>query len=415
MIRGQTLNTKHFKRLAQVTIERLSRFPSLTILGPRQSGKSTLAKIAFPNHTFISFDQRREKIFAQEDPELFFRAHDNNYGIILDEFQYVPEILDQVKYLIDKKVKPPGYFVLTGSENYLTNRKITESLAGRTALIKLLPLSIEEMKINNLIDPSTHVDEVIFKGGYPRIYDEAIPAKDYYLNYAQTFLEKDVTRKVKSDNLDTFTRFFAMCAGRVGKVLNITSIGDNLGITDITVKQWLKILMDNFVIFMHPAFSKNLDGRLTKKPKLYFYDTGLVCEQLGITNAKDVYKHHQYGYLFENLIVSDMYKQYLNNGAKPQLSFWKIRKHEVDCVLSESLRDIPIEIKAAGTFDTAFFKGLKMFNKSTNTDEDWNYIVYGGQETLQRRSGTIFGWQTAGTLVDTINQRIKEDDNLRYP
>ncbi len=402
-----------FIRKAESAVQHLPMFPAVIIMGPRQSGKATLAQSCFPNHEFISLEKRTERTLDQTDPERFFRIHDNEHGIILHEFHHAPDILSHIKYLIDRKIKKPGYFILTSSENYLTNRKIRESLAGRTAIVKLMPLSLEELSMNKLIDISTPVEEVIFNGGYPLIYEEGLSANNYYAKYVTRFMDK-VARKVKEENLPKFEKFLALCAGTIGQVLTISSFVDTLGISDETVKKWLKILTDNFIVFKLHVLLKDHDRRLTKKPKLYFYDTGLACELLGITKPHEVFTHYLYGSLFENLIMSDLHKQYLNDGAKALLNFWKIRNHEVDCVLTERMKLIPIEFKAAKSINEALFRGLKTYNRSIDSDPELNYLVYGGSENQEHAAGRIVGWQSAGTLVSAIGERISEYEELRH-
>lgn len=392
-----------FKRLLLEKIKKYANFPAIVLSGPRQSGKTTLVKEAFPLHQYVTFDNDADRSFAAEDPERFLSMHDNEHGLVIDEFQYVPGLLSYIKIEIDTK-KRPGYFILTGSQNFLANQAITESLAGRICILNLLPLSIQEMQQNGLLP--NNVDDVIFQGGYPRLYDEKLPATEMYSSYVQSYLERDVRQLINVGNLSLFQRFVQLCAGRSGQELNYSNLGADCGITLQTVKNWLSILEASYIIFLLPPHFKNFNKRLIKTPKLYFFDTGLACSLLRISSPEVLSVSPFRGPLFENFIIADLYKQYSNRGVRPPLYFWRDigEKHEVDCVIDEGGMLTAVEIKSAQTFATDFFKGLEYWTNLAGITSDHAYLIYGGEKEQIRRQGNLIGWTQAGSLIETIER-----------
>lgn len=255
-----------FKRDILKVLSRYSKFPVIGIIGPRQSGKTTLAKYYFKNHRYVNLEQLEDRSFAAKDPNRFLREYENEHGIIIDEFQYVPELLSYIQVVVDEK-KRPGYFVLTGSQNFLMNQSITQSLAGRIGILTLLPLSLHELKINKLIYT---IDDVLFNGSYPRLYEERIKAIDFYPSYIHSYIERDVRQIAHIGDILIFQKFMQLCAARTGQLLNIADISTNLGVGQRQVKQWLSILESSYIIFLLKPYFQNFNKRLTKTPKLYF-------------------------------------------------------------------------------------------------------------------------------------------------
>lgn len=381
-------------------IEEYKKFPAIAILGPRQSGKTTLSKNLFPNHTFLDLDNPELKLFAQTDPNRFFKEYENPHGIIIDEFQNVPELLSYIKIIVDEK-KRPGYFILTGSQNFLMNEKITQSLAGRVGILTLLPLSINELSNANLLPD---YEELIIKGSYPRIYSEDILPNKLYPAYIQTYVEKDVRQISAVANLSTFQLFLKLCAGRVGQALNISDLSTVTGIDQATAKRWLSILEASYIIFLLQPYYKNYNKRLTKTPKLYFYDTGLASYLLNLKSKEELSASSFRGSLFENLLISDFYKQYYNLAELPNLYYWRDQngRIEVDCIVDKVSTAIPIEIKASETISANFFNNLKEFNAITNTSPEKNYLAYAGNQNQTRSSGNIIGWPNYKNLISKI-------------
>lgn len=382
-------------------IIRFLKFPVVGIFGPRQSGKTTLCKNMFKNHVYLNFENPETLEFATNDPKGFLKKYENEYGIIIDEFQHFPQLLSYIQLEADEKNRP-GYFILTGSQNFLMNVAVSQSLAGRIGILTLLPLSINECSQNSLL--SNNVNEMIVKGFYPRIYNENFTPDELYPSYIQTYIERDVRLLTNVENLSTFKKFMKLCAGRVGQLLNISDIATNCGITQKTADNWISILQASYIIFLLQPYHGNFNKRITKSAKLYFYDTGIACSLLGIKSAIDLEPSPFRGHLFECFIIADFFKQYFNKGTNAPLYFWRDRNGliEVDCLVENAHKLIPIEIKSGQTIVADFFISIKKWNELAQTNPENGYIVYGGQETQKRSAGTVVGWQGAGTIVNEL-------------
>lgn len=371
-------------------IEAAKYFPVVALLGPRQSGKTTLAQQTFSHHTYVNFEDAHIRAFAESDPHGFLKEYRNEYGIIIDEFQNAPDFLSYIQLDVDKN-KQPGYFILTGSQNFLMNQAITQTLAGRISIHTLLPLSITELKKSELLP--TDVEILLQRGSYPALWAKQIPSERWYPSYIQTYLERDVRQLQAVENLNLFQKFVQLCAGRIGQVLNYTALGNDCGISDMTVRRWLSILEASYIIFLLRPHHENFNKRLTKSPKIYFYDTGIVCSLLRIS-PEQVATHYLKGSLFENLIIADFYKQYYNKGIIPHIYFWRDQTgHEVDCLLDEGFVVKPIEIKAAQTISHSFFTNLSYWNDLAQADPKNSYLIYTGTEDQHRSKGTVLTWQ----------------------
>ncbi len=392
-----------FSRALTETLLRYAKFPVVALLGPRQSGKTTLVQNTFPKHKFLSLDNEVIQAFAREDPEGFLLTHENEHGLILDEFQYAPKLTTYIKLEADKK-KRPGYFILTGSQNFLVNKSITESLAGRVGILHLLPLSLGELQSNNLL--SDMLNQMIFNGGYPRLYAEHILPTELYPSYILSYIQRDVGQLINAQNMSTFTRFVQLCAGRIGQLCNVHALAVETGISAPTAKSWLSILEASYIIFFLEPHFKNFNKRITKMPKLYFFDTGLACSLLRIDAPEVLSNSHFQGALFESFIIADLYKQYCNIGKRPSLYFWRDAggAHEVDCVLDQGTNLYPIEIKAGKTITKDAFRGLDYWNRIANADPHNAYLIYANTEKQIRKQGNVIGWRDAGTLIETITK-----------
>lgn len=362
--------------------------------------KQPLSELPFPIIHF-SLDNEAVRSFALEDPERFLQTYENEHGIILDEFQYAPKIATYIKLAIDAK-KRPGYFILTGSQNFLLNEAITESLAGRVGILNLLPLSLNELQENKI--SSNDVNDAIIKGSYPRLYDEHFLPDEFYPSYIQSYIERDVRQLINVGNVSTFQRFIQLCAGRIGQMLNIDALAVETGVSFPTIRHWLSILETSYIIFLLQPHFKNFNKRLVKTPKLYFFDTGLACSLLRLTSTDALALSSFRGALFESLIISDLYKQYVNKGIRPSLYFWRDQggAHEVDCIIDEGTALYPIEIKSGMTVTSDYFKGLNYWNELSGTDSSRGFVIYGDSEVQSRRQGNLIGWRSAGQLLDRI-------------
>lgn len=400
-----------YTRALAKTIKLYGNFPVIAILGPRQSGKTTLVQALFPKHTFLSLENPLIREFAANEPKKFLEIHENAHGIILDEFQYVPSILSYIQLDVDSK-KRKHYFILTGSQNFLMNQAITQSLAGRVGLLTLLPLSLDELIRNDLISGS--VEDVIFRGCYPRLYNEEFTPERLYPSYIHTYVERDVRQLVYVRDLHTFQKFLQLCAARIGNLLNLSDLATVCGISVPTAKRWISTLEASYIIFLLEPYFKNFNKRVAKMPKLYFYDTGLACSLLRIASAKQLALHPSFGSLFENFILSDVAKQYYNLGQRPSIYFWRDKngRLEVDCLIDEGGKLFPMEIKSSPEIKTDFFKGLQQWNSMEQGAEPTahispGYLVYAGEEQQQRAGGVALPWKKTAEIINDIRKANK--------
>lgn len=371
------------RSLAHKLASLYKQFPIVAVLGPRQSGKTTLTRSTFPNLPYFNMENPSHLSFAMEEPETFLHGHSD--GMIIDEVQKVPQLFSYLQVISDERNKP-GQFVLTGSHNILLNEKISQSLAGRVALTTLLPLSLKE------IDKDVTANEAIFKGFYPRLYADHVDPLDFYPNYISTYVEKDVRQIKNVVDLSQFQKFMKLCAGRVGQVLNVTALARDCGITVITANQWLSILEMSFIIFRLQPHHQNYNKRLVKTSKLYFYDTGIVANLLGINDLSNIETHFAKGALFENMVICDLMKQVFNQGRQPHFYYWRDKVgHEIDLIIEDGENVVPIEIKSGRTINSDFFKNINYWKNISHKEKA--FIIYGGDEEQRRSAGHILSWQ----------------------
>jgi|ERR1700733_24482 len=391
----------YIKRELESVIKRgAKQVPVIAIVGPRQSGKSTLAKEIFKNHTYLDMQDAELFEFATSDPKGFLNTYQKNeHGIILDEVQYVPHLFGQIKVEADKNPKP-GYFILSGSQNFLLHEKINESLAGRVYFYYLLPLSIGELEQADLV--FTKPEDQIFKGFYPRVYQPQVDAYEYYKNYISTYVERDIRTIRNIDNILIFQRFMQLCALRVGSTLNVTDIAGKCGITDSTARSWLALLETSFILFLLPSYHDNLGKRLTKSPKLYFYDCGLATALMGFTKETIIKDRVIYGALFENMILVDLIKNFNVRGVRPSLSFLRdSNQNEIDLIIELGGKVIPLEIKASQTMSSSFFETLSWFQEETRNKQE-PVVVYSGAENQTRSKGKVISWRNLEKFVMSL-------------
>jgi predicted AAA+ superfamily ATPase len=394
----------YFNRDLAKVLKRYSKFPVVAILGPRQSGKTTLAKKHFKKHLYVNLENLELRAFALEDPNRFLREYENVHGIIIDEFQYVPQLLSYVQVAVDEK-KRPGYFILTGSQNFLMNQAITQSLAGRVGILTLLPLSLHELKQNKILGD---VDATLLNGSYPRLYEEDITAQDFYPSYIHTYLERDVRQIAHVGDMLVFQKLMRLCAARIGQLLNVGELATNLGVDLRKVNQWLSVLEASYILFFLKPHFQNYNKRLTKTPKLYFYDTGLACSLLDIKTTQTLHVSPYRGHLFESLIVSDFQKQYYNMGiSNPSTYFWRDTngRIEIDCLIDRGDTLFPVEIKSAETISPAFFTSLSGWTRLAEANPEHATVVYGGSKSQSRSFGKVLSWQQATQLIPHLYDR----------
>ncbi len=382
--------------------ERAKKIPVIAIVGPRQSGKTTLAKAVFKKYAYVSLETFEDRELAEADPRRFFEAYDNGNGIIIDEVQRVPKLLSYVQLLVDAEYKP-GYFILTGSQNIVLNQAISQTLAGRITIFTLLPLSIAEMRSNKLLPAA--IESLAWKGFYPRIYDHDLDPVSWYLDYIETYVERDARHIVNISQLATFRRFIRLCAGRVGQLLNVTSLATDCGVDQRTAKSWLSVLEASYIIFFLQPHHENFSKRLIKSPKIYFYDSGLVCSLLDIQSVDQLNDHYLRGNIIESMIVADIIKHYYNAGERPHhVYFWRDQTgNEIDCIIHKKNKLVPVEIKASKTIVNDFFKGLYYFSTLSKAHAKTapGYVIYAGSKNQKRAQGTVVSWRN----IDDIFER----------
>jgi predicted AAA+ superfamily ATPase len=359
----------------------------VAVLGPRQSGKTTLVKMTFPNKEYVNLEEPDTKLFAQSDPRSFL--HNKKFGLIIDEVQRVPDLFSYIQTTVDEK-KISGSFILTGSHNFLMQEKISQTLAGRVAILTLLPFSLNEVRSD---DSKDDFSAFVFKGFYPPIYDRKIEPTDWYPNYIRTYLERDVRLIKNIPDLNTFTLFVKLCAGRIGQLLNLSSLAVEAGISVNTVKSWLSVLEASYIIYRLEPHFQNFNKRLVKMPKLYFYDTGLACSLLGLESENQISTHYLIGSLFENLVLSDLMKHKMNYGLNSNFYFWRDKLgREVDCLIESGLGKVILEIKSGKTINENFFDGLKFYKGLSREKNILSFMIYGGEKVEVRSAGNVLPW-----------------------
>ncbi len=373
------------KRTAEDRLKRLAKtFRSVAVIGPRQSGKTTLCKTVFPQKPYVSLENPDTLEFASADPRGFLGQFKS--GAILDEIQRAPHLFSYLQQVLDE-TKKKGLFILTGSNNFLLQSNISQSLSGRIAYVQLLPFSLQELRENKKIKAgySWH----ILHGGYPEVITKKINPADWYAGYINTYVERDVRQLKNISNLSQFTKLLRLCAGRTGQILNLTSLSNDCGIDQKTVAAWLSILQSSYVIYLLKPYHGNFNKRIIKTPKLYFYDTGVACSLLGINNAAQIATHTAKGPLFENLVVSELLKERFNTGEADNLFYWRDKTgNEVDILIDKAGKLTAMELKAGETISADFFKAIEYFS-ALNTKPVQKIIVYGGKQEQQRSNGII--------------------------
>jgi len=366
-------------------IQLAGQFKAVALIGPRQSGKTTLAKHTFGHKPYVNLENPDTRQFALEDPRGFLDQFAN--GAILDEVQRVPHLFSYLQQILDE-TKSPGLFILTGSNNFLLQENISQSLAGRIAYMILLPFSVSELDGEGKLD----INELLFKGAYPPIYDQAVETNVWYSNYIRTYIERDVRQLKNISDLNVFERFIRLCAGRTGQLLNMANLAIEAGVNNKTIASWIGILESSFIIYRLQPHHRNFNKRLVKMPKLYFYDTGLACALLGIQNAGQLNLNPFKGALFENFVITELIKYRFNKARQHHLYFWRDNTgHEIDVILENANKLYPIEIKSGKTIISAFFSGLNFWNKISG--ESGGAVVYGGNSYQKRSNGIeVFPW-----------------------
>lgn len=382
----------------------LSRqFPVVSVTGPRQSGKTTLARMVFKDYDYVSLEDPDEREFALSDPRGFLKRFTD--GVVLDEIQRTPALLSYIQGIVDKN-SSPGRFILAGSQQLHVMDKVSQTLAGRTAVVVLLPFSLSELfgespgdplKIHVLPDkrkrPPSRFEKILHRGFYPRIHDQRLDAQDWLSAYYRTYVERDLRNIANIGDLETFQRFMRLCAGRTGQLLNHSSLAADCGISHTTARHWISILQAGFIIHLLPPHHANFSKRVIKSPKLYFLDTGLLSFLLRIREPEDISIHSMKGAIFETFVISELYKAFAHRGEIPPLYFWRDRTgHEVDVVIDTGKNLIPVEIKSGETIDRSLFDGLRYFISLGSPTMATGVLIHGGEALYRRENFVVRPW-----------------------
>lgn len=401
--------SKMFKRdIESELLLAYQEYPIVTLMGPRQSGKTTVIRHLFPDKPYYNLERPDIRELLTIDPMSILNKHPD--GVVFDEVQRLPQLLSYLQVIVDEK-KQKGMYILTGSHQSELHEAVAQSLAGRTAILHLLPLCFHEI---NHAKKTRSLEEYLYQGFLPNIHHENTRPTHYYRNYLETYIEKDVRKLINLKDLLVFQRFLKLCAGRVGQIVNTNGIGNELGVSHHTIKHWLSILQATFIIQLLPPYFENFGKRVIKSPKLYFFDVGLASYLLDIEEIKQLERDPLRGNLFENMVVMDLYKTRFNQGSTPNLYYYRDSlQHEIDIIYKKGHELIPIEIKSSQTIDTSFLKGLKYFQQITNHRSKKSYLIYSGKEDYPDGETAILHFSHASEeiMAQTHEAKIIKQSN----
>ncbi len=375
------------REISPILVEMTRAYPVVTVTGPRQSGKTTICRHVFPDFEYRNLEAPDVRGYALDDPRGFLKSHAK--GVIIDEIQRAPHLLSYIQTIVDER-NEPGQFVITGSQQFEVMNAISQSLAGRTALLKLLPFSIEELR-GHL--PKLRIDTLLFTGFYPRIHDRMLQPTRALGDYFETYVERDLRQLASIQDLSAFERFVRLCAGRIGQPLNLVGLGNDAGVSHATVRKWLTLLEASYIVFLLRPWHANISKRLVKTPKLYFYDVGLASFLLGIDEEAQLRRDPLRGHLFENMLVMEAVKYRLNRGKRSNLHFYRESNGtEIDLIAEQGRSLAAVEMKSGETINRDFFKGFGHLARVAG--DAWsisNGLLYGGTERQDRSDVRVRG------------------------
>ncbi len=364
------------------------KYPVIAVTGPRQSGKTTFLKEEFSDYRYVNLENPEVRNFAENDTKNFLKEFDKY--VIIDEVQRIPTLFSYLQAKVDED-KIMGQYIISGSQNFHLMQNISQSLAGRVGLFKLFPLDFNEMKSENLLDENYSVN--LQRGFYPAIFDRNIPSKTFYSNYIQTYVERDLSEIIHVKDLKTFRNFVSLCAARAGQLLNLNSLANECGISQPTAKSWVTVLETSYIIFLLQPYHSNLNKRITKSPKLYFYDTGLLSFLKKINDPKSLMMHPQKGSLFENFVIAEFVKSNYHQNLLRDFWFWRdVQGHEVDMIWQDDFLLNLVEIKATETIMTEMFKGLSYYENLDPNSVKSKTLIQTGNFSQERSLGKVETW-----------------------
>lgn len=372
------------------------KFPVLWLTGPRQSGKSTLLKTIYSDLPYVSLEDIDSLNFALSDPRAFLEQFPK--GAVIDEAQNAPQLFSYIQGIVDST---KAHFALSGSQNFLLSQHISQSLAGRVFILHLLPLSLKELTAAKKTKSSW--EDIAFMGGYPRLYNSKIKPTDFFPSYINTYIERDVRQIINVSDLRSFSIFIQLLAGRVGQLINFQSLATDAGISPNTAKSWLSILETSYIIHFLQPHHKNFNKRLIKTPKLYFYDTGLVCSLLNISNADQLKQHFAKGAIFENFVINEYLKSRFNKGLRTNCFFWQSKeKKEIDLLIESGAKTLPFEIKSSVTQQPFLLDNLIYWQKLTNEKAANLSVIFAGSKSFLSTKGNYYTWKDISEIFAKI-------------
>ncbi|MDO8836490.1 MAG: ATP-binding protein [Vicinamibacterales bacterium] len=388
------------RNIEPVLLRHAKTFPVVTVTGPRQAGKTTLCRAAFPDKPYVSLEPPDVRQFAHDDPRGFLAQYAD--GAIIDEVQRVPDLLSYIQSDVDEH-PIPGRFVLTGSANLTLHDTVSQSLAGRAAVLTLLPLTLDEVQRFNV--DTIELDDVLWRGSSPAVFDRKIDPHDWYSSYVSTYVERDARALLNIGNLTNLQRFVSLCAGRTAQLINLSSLGADTGIRHATAGSWLSVLEASYLVWRLPPLHANVMTRLVKTPKLHFFDSGLVCYLLGIRTASQLRTHPLRGHIFETWVAAEVFKSQVNHGVAPALSFYRDRRgKEVDFLLDRGETFVAVEVKAGATIPSDAFDGLRAFDliaaAAWPDRQVIRRVVFGGTEGQDRSYARVIPWNRVHIATD---------------
>lgn len=374
-------------------------YPAVVVTGPRQSGKTTLCQMAFPDKAYVSLEALDVRDFAINDPRGFLAEYAD--GAIIDEVQNAPDLLSYLQSDIDARPHP-GRFILTGSQHFGLSQSISQSLAGRCGILVLLPPSLEELR--SFQNAPDNLFSILWQGSYPRIYDKNIPAQQWLADYTATYVQRDVRQVINIGDLQTFSGFLKLCSGRTAQEINLSAIGSDSGVSHNTVRSWLSVLETSFIIHRLPPLHSNIRKQIVKAPKLHFFDSGLACYLLGIQEPDQLYQHPLRGAIFESWVISEVFKAAVHGGKQPRIFHYReTRGLEIDLIIEQAKELAAVEVKSGATVSEDFFKNLESFSdRLKNAAVKYpvrGYVVYGGDHTQKRSKAQVLSWRDVHKLA----------------
>jgi len=388
----------YYKRQISSVINQLQKgFPIISIIGPRQSGKTTFLQHHFPNYSYFNLENPQTRQLISNDPLQFLKLNPKN--IIIDEIQRLPSLFSYLQDHVDNQ-KLMGTIIISGSQNLLISENISQSLVGRAVYQKIFPFSLKELE-NNHLDTKNYYSQIL-KGFYPAVYSRRIKPNLYYNQYISTYIERDVRLIKNIQNLSQFQRFMGLLAGRVGQVVNVSSLSSDTGISPNTAENWISILEASFILYRLQPYYKNVGKRLVKSPKIFFYDTGVLCALLNISSVNQLINHFAIGSIFENFIISEFYKQISQTNKSASLYFFRDNHgNEIDLIIDAGGTLTPVEIKSSSTYDKSYFNGLVYWRKHIDSRAP-AYVIYGGNQTQQIQDNKLVSWTNLKFIFNKI-------------